>query len=59
MGRPVLAVALRDRGQDYRLGYEVQLQNGLTLFTSRSAWETAQPWQPVIYGISAHGTLRW
>ncbi len=57
--RPILAVTLRDRGRDYRVGYEVSMQNGLVLSASGVARETADPWQPVLYGISARTTLRW
>ena len=59
LAKPVLAVVLRERGRDYRLGYEVRMQNGLALSASGTARETANPWQTVAYGISAHATLRW
>ena len=39
--------------------YEVRMQNGLALSASGTARETANPWQTVAYGISAHATLRW
>ncbi len=59
LAKPVLAVVLRERGRDYRLGYEVRMQNGLAFSASGTARETANPWQTVDYGISAHATLRW
>ena len=59
LAKPVLAVVLRERGRDYRLGYEVRMQNGLAFSASGTARETANPWQTVAYGISAHATLRW
>ena len=44
LAKPVLAVVLRERGRDYRLGYEVRMQNGLALSASGTARETANPW---------------
>ena len=59
VAKPVLAVALRERSRDYRLGYEVRMQNGLAFSASGTARETANPWQTVAYGIRARATLRW
>ena len=59
VGRPLLAVSLRDRGRDYRLGYEAQLQNGLAVSASTVVREAADPWQPVAYGVSARASLIW
>ena len=59
VARPVLAVALRERGRDYRLGYEVRTKSGLSLSASGTARESALPYNPVLYGISVRSTLAW
>ena len=58
VARPVLAVVLRGKGRDYRLGYEVQLDNGLAFSASAAAYET-DPWRPVRYGLTTGAALRW
>ncbi len=57
--RPVLAVSVRERGKDYRLGYDVRMRNGLSLSVSGLAMESVMPFHPVSYGTSVHSTLRW
>ena len=57
--RPVFGVTLRESGREYRLGYEVQLENGLSLSASGTARGHAVPAQPVVYGVSTRATLRW
>ncbi len=59
MARPVLAVALRNSGRDYRLGYEVRMHNGLALSASGTARETINSWQPVAYGVTARAAIQW
>ncbi len=57
VARPVFAVTMREGGREYRLGYEVRLQNGLALSASGTA--RGHVAEPVVYGISSHATLRW
>ena len=57
--RPVFGVTLRESGREYRLGYEVQLENGLSLSASGTARGNAMPAQSVVYGVSTRATLRW
>ena len=57
--RPVFGVILRKSSREYRLGYEVQLENGLSLSASTTARGHSAPEQPATYGISTRATLRW
>ncbi len=57
--RPVMAVTVRDRGKDYRLGYEVRLRKALAVSVSGIARESTSPYQQVAYGVSARAALRW
>ena len=57
--RPLLAVIMRERGRDYQLGYELQLQNGLAVSASTVVRERVDPWQPVAYGVSGRALIRW
>ena len=59
VAKPVLAVALRNSGRDYRIGYEVTMLNGLTVSTAIVSHESARPWQPVNYGLTTRAALRW
>ena len=59
VARPLLAVAMRGPGRDYRLGYEARAASGLGLSVSGVARESVSPYRPVMYGISLHGSLAW
>ncbi len=59
VARPVLAVALRNTGRDYRIGYEITMMNGLAVSAAVVSHESAHPWQPVNYGLTAHAALDW
>ena len=58
VARPVMAVTLRESGRDYRLGYEVSTESGITASAAGTAWESS-PWRPVSYGLTARAALRW
>ncbi|MYJ44285.1 MAG: hypothetical protein F4069_02985, partial [Rhodothermaceae bacterium] len=57
--RPVFGVTLREGGREYQLGYEVKLENGLSLSASGTVRGRDAPEQLATYGISTRATLRW
>ena len=59
VARPTLAVAVAERGKDYRLGYEVRPRRGLGLSVSGVARESVLPYLPVTYGISVRAAMQW
>ncbi len=59
VARPTLAVAVAERGKDYRLGYEVRPRRGLGVSVSGVARESVLPYLPVTYGISVRAAMQW
>ena len=57
--RPHVGVGLRDRGRDYRIGAGVQGRRGIGFSMSGMAMEHMVPYQPVHYGVTASGYVRW
>ena len=57
--RPHVGVGLRERGRDYRIGAGVQGRRGIGFSMSGMAMEHMVPYQPVHYGVTASGYVRW
>ena len=57
--RPHVGLGLRKRGRDYRIGAGVQGRSGVGFSISGLAMEYMAPYNPVTYGVSASGFLRW
>ena len=57
--RPHVGVGLRERGRDYRIGAGVQGRRGIGFSMSGMAMEHMAPYQPVHYGVTASGYVRW
>ena len=57
--RPHVGVGLRERGRDYRIGAGVQGRRGIGFSMSGMAMESMAPYQPVHYGVTASGYVRW
>ena len=57
--RPHVGVGLRERGRDYRIGAGVQGRRGIGFSMSGMAMESMVPYQPVHYGVTASGYVRW
>ena len=57
--RPHVGVGLRERGRDYRIGAGVQGRRGIGFSVSGMAMEHMVPYQPVHYGVTASGHVRW
>ena len=57
--RPHVGVVLRERGRDYRIGAGVQGRRGIGFSMSGMAMEHMAPYQPVHYGVTASGYVRW
>ena len=57
--RPHVGVGMRERGRDYRIGAGVQGRRGIGFSMSGMAMEHMAPYQPVHYGVTASGYVRW
>ena len=57
--RPHVGLGLRERGRDYRIGAGVQGRSGVGFSVSGLAMEYMAPYNPVTYGVSASGFVRW
>ena len=57
--RPHVGVGLRERGRDYRIGAGVQGRRAIGFSMSGMAMERMAPYQPVHYGVTASGYVRW